>query len=58
MALTRVTIATRVCADCDSYLKIGPNHKKRGSNYWVHQALFALRMTTILETSIFEALPY
>ena len=31
MAVNRVTIVTRVCADYDSYLKIGPNQKERGS---------------------------
>jgi hypothetical protein len=41
--------------DCDNYLNFGPNHKKGGLNY---QALFALRMTTIFETLVFETPPY
>ena len=43
----RLMAVTRVYVDCDSYLKIGSNHKRKGSNCWAHQALFALRMTTI-----------
>ena len=58
MAMTRVTTVIRVCPDCDSYFKIGPNHKKRGSNCWVHQALFTLKMTTIFETLVFKIAPY
>ena len=44
MAVNRVTILTRVCADYDSYLKIGPNQKKRGSNCRARQVLFVFKM--------------
>lgn len=47
MAITQVTTVTQVCADYDSYLKIGPNHKKRGKDCRARWALFALIMTTI-----------
>jgi hypothetical protein len=53
----RPLAVTRMCADYDSYLKIGPNQKKRGSKCWARQALFALKATTIFETSIFETPP-
>ena len=48
----------RVCVDYDSYVKIGPNQKKRGLDCQAHQALFALRTTTIFKTSVFETPPY
>lgn len=35
-----------MCTDYDSYLKISPNQKKRGSYFWVRRALFALVTTT------------
>ena len=54
----RPMAVTRVCVDCDSYLKIGPHRKKKGSNCQARQALFALRMTTIFETWVFETPPY
>jgi hypothetical protein len=43
----RPMAVTQACAGCDSYLKIGPNRKKRGSNCRARQALFTLKMTTI-----------
>jgi hypothetical protein len=52
MAVTRVITVTRVCADYDGYLKIGPHQKKWGSNCWARQALFAHKMTTIFETLV------
>jgi hypothetical protein len=58
MAVTQVTTVTKVHVDCDSYLKIGPNHKKGGSNYQARQVLFALGMTTIFETLVLETPPY
>ena len=47
-----------VCADSDSHLKIGPNHKKRGSDCRARQAPFALITTTIYETLVLETPPY
>ena len=44
---------TRVCADYNSYLKIGPNHKKKGLVCRTCRALLALKTTTIFETLIF-----
>ena len=52
MVVTRITTVTWVYVDYDSYLKIGPNQKKRGSDCRAHQALFALRTTTIFETLV------
>ena len=51
-------MVTRVCEDYDSYLKIGPSHKKRGLDCWARQALFALITSTISKTSDFETPPY
>ena len=53
VVVTQVTTVTRVCVDYDSYLKIGPNEKKRGSDCHAHRALFALGTTTIFETLVF-----
>ena len=47
MAVTQVTTVIRVCANCDSYLKIGPNQKKMGLDCRARQALFVLKTTTI-----------
>ena len=54
----RPMAVTRVCADYDSYLKIGPNQKKRSLDCQARQALFALWMTTIFEISVFQTPPY
>ena len=47
MAVAQVTTVTWVCKDYDSYLKIGPNRKKKGLDCWARQALFALKTTMI-----------
>jgi hypothetical protein len=47
-----------VCADYDSYLKIGPNRKKKGLDCRACQALFALKTIIISETLVFETPPY
>jgi hypothetical protein len=58
MAVTWVTTVTRLCADYDSYLKIGPNQKKRGLDCQARQALVALGTTTIFEILVFETPSY
>ena len=52
MAITQVITVTQVCADHNSYLKIGPNRKKMYLGCRARQALFAIITTTIFETPI------
>ena len=55
---TRVITVTQVYANYDSYLKIGPNQKKKGLDCHTRQALFTLITTTIFKTLVFETPPY
>ena len=57
MGVTRVTTLTEVCVDYVSYIKIGPNEKKRSSYCWARQVIFAL-ITTTTTTTTFEALVF
>ena len=49
----RPMVVIQVCADHNSYLKFGPNQKKRGLDCQARQVLFVLGTTIIFNTLVF-----